>query len=124
MRLEEAGDVVVTSGPEFPAPAGKLEIEQDGALVFDDRDGAKIAGPGVIRGDWAKGDPGEGGRGLAEEPADLVRGGGGDDHAGLVAGLGDDAGKGFLDLGQIGLPVGVGMGPRQQDAILIFPFCR
>lgn len=124
MVPELAGDEVVEIGAELAAPSIELEVEQDRMVVFADGNGTEVASPRVVGGDGGKGDPVQAGLGLVEEPACFVRGVGDEDDASMVAGVGNDGGEGFLDLGEKGFPVCGFMGPGHEDAVLFLPFGR
>jgi len=123
VAFKQAGNDIVEIGFEFSAPAIELEVEKDGVVVFGDGDGAEVTGPCIIGGNGGESDSAKIGLGLVKELAGLVRRVGDEDDPRMVAGVGDDGGEGFLDLGKIRLPVGGFMGPSHEYAILLFPLC-
>jgi len=126
--VQHAYQLVVQAGLELAAPAGEAEVQQPEAAVgAAQRDRARIAQPGVVvrRGDetHAVGVDPVGAQARVGVRLQVVIGH--DDHHRLEAGDGrDQRDVGVLDVTQAVGPVGVGVGPGDQDGGLGFPFGR
>ncbi len=119
--VQAAADLVVMVAGELEPPAVEAEIEQSQPLLVLDGDGAEIPGPGIVCGNGVDAHPLQIGAGGAQLGPYRLRLGGDQEHPLVSADLGDDVAEHRLDLVEAILPVAVGVGPGEQDAVLLFP---
>ncbi|MNV47996.1 hypothetical protein D3C71_1398830 [compost metagenome] len=126
--MQYTDQLVIQAGVELAAPAGEAEVQQaEAAIGTLERDRAGVAQPGVVvlgghEPHAVRVDPVRTQARIGVRLQVVV---GDDDHHRLEAGDGrDKRDVGVLDVTQAVGPVGVGVGPGDQDGGLGFPFGR
>ena len=122
--VEPARDLVIEGVAEFPAPAVKAEVEQQGLVLAHDRNRPVVARPGVVRGREAQHRPVP----VHAAPGEEVRHmlavlciEAGDEHPLAPAHLARDLDEYGFDLFQARRPIAVRMRPGEHHAALRRP---